>query len=41
MYALRYDFDGDGQISKEDIHLMLSHIPMSVSESYSHLMIAE
>ena len=26
-----YDFDGDGLISKEDIHLVLSHIPMSVS----------
>jgi hypothetical protein len=30
-FSFRYDFDGDGQISKEDIHLMLSHIPMSVS----------
>ncbi len=27
----RYDFDSDGLISKEDIHLLLSHIPMSVS----------
>lgn len=26
-----YDFDGDGLISKEDIHLVLSHIPMSVT----------
>jgi hypothetical protein len=25
-----YDFDGDGVISKEDVHLVLSHIPMSV-----------
>jgi Ca2+-binding EF-hand superfamily protein len=32
-----YDFDGDGVISKEDVHLVLSHIPMSVIKNiYSY-----
>jgi Ca2+-binding EF-hand superfamily protein len=31
-----YDFDGDGMISKEDIHLVLSHVPIGVSCLYSH-----
>lgn len=26
-----YDFDSDGMISKEDIRLVLSHIPLSVN----------
>jgi Ca2+-binding EF-hand superfamily protein len=33
-----YDFDGDGLISKEDIHLVLSHIPMSVTfKSFTYI----
>ena len=27
----RYDFDQDGEINKEDIHLLLSHIPICVT----------
>jgi Ca2+-binding EF-hand superfamily protein len=26
-----YDFDNDGIITKEDLHLVLSHIPLCVS----------
>lgn len=29
--CFRYDFDQDGEISREDIHLVLSHIPISVT----------
>lgn len=28
LYTLRYDFDGDGLIEKEDVRLILSHIPL-------------
>lgn len=24
-----YDFDNDGKISREDIHLLLSHVPIN------------
>jgi len=34
----RYDFDSDGYISKEDIRIVLSHVPMSVSTKILRLL---